>query len=161
MVPATSGIICENFGIVRYLRVRCAGVWHAVCYTKHNDNNFPKMGRDDIDDLLMGLNDLELDNPYRFQVARNGDHMMLPFQCDISHLMNIYKRVPHESSHQDWLMRLAISCVNLDSFCSRESSTVLANFREEKRETKIKMMFGMEDRIFPNKDFFLWKISGE
>ena len=76
--------------------------WNAACYTKHNDNNFPKMGRDDLDDSLMGVNDLESDDPHRFQMTRNGDHMMLLFQCDMCHFMNIQRRVPQESSHQDF-----------------------------------------------------------
>ena len=64
------------------------------------------MGKDYLNDLLMGVNDLEPDDPHRFQMARNGDCMMLLFQCDLCHFMNIQKRVPLESSHQDGLLRL-------------------------------------------------------
>ena len=66
------------------------------------------MGKDNLDDLLMVVNDLEPDDPHRFQVARNGDHMMVPFQCDLCHFMNIQKRAPLESSQQDELLKLAI-----------------------------------------------------
>ena len=108
MVSASSGIICSNFGVERYPGVRCAGVWYAACYTKCNDNNFTVLGRDNLDDSLMGLNDLEADNPYIFHVVRNGDHMMLLFQCNVCHFLNIQKRGPKESSHQERLMLLAI-----------------------------------------------------
>ena len=112
------------------------------------------MGKDDLDDSLIGVNDLEPDNPHRFQVAMNGDHMMVPFQCDLCHFMNIQKWAPLESSQQDDLLKLAICQVNLDSFWSRESSTVLANFWEGKREAKIKKIFGMEDKILPQRGPF-------
>ena len=91
-VPVSSGFICSNFGVERYPGVRCSGMWHAVCYTKRNDNNFLLMGWDDINDLLMRVNDLEANDPHKFQVARNGDHIMLLFQCNICHFLNIQKR---------------------------------------------------------------------
>ena len=81
------------------------------------------MGRDNLDDSLMGVNvnNLESDDPHRFQMARNGDHIMLPFQCDLCHFMQLQRRVPLEPIHQDWLLILAIYRVNLDNFWSRES----------------------------------------
>ena len=33
-------------------------MWHAACYTNHNDNNLSTIGRDNLDDSLMGVNDL-------------------------------------------------------------------------------------------------------
>ena len=42
----------------------------------------------------------------------------------------------------------------MDSFWSRESSMVLANFREAKSEANIKMMFGLEDKILEKRDLF-------
>ena len=93
-MPGISGIIYGNFGVERYPGVKCAGVRHAACYTKHWDDIFPIMQKDNLDDLPMRVNELEPDNPHRFQVARNGDHMMVPFQCDLCHFMNIQKLVP-------------------------------------------------------------------
>ena len=84
----------HKFWFERYPEVSCAGVWYAACYKKYYDNSFPTMGRDVFDYSLMGVNDLELDDPYIFQVARNGDHMMLPFQCDILQFINIQIWVP-------------------------------------------------------------------
>ena len=124
------------------------GLWHAECYTKLEGDNFPVLGRDDLDDSFMGEDESESEDVNRFQVARNGDSMMVPFQCDKCHFMNIQGREPRVSSHQDNLMLLALRRVILDSFWSRETSTVLANFREGQKEAKIKRTLGMEDRIF-------------
>lgn len=61
---------------------------------------------------------------------------------------------------QDWLLLLSVRRVISDIFWSRESLTVLANFREVNREAKIKATFGLEDKIleqygpFPFEDFW-------
>ena len=65
------------------------GLWHAECYTKLEDDNFPVLGRDDLDNLFMGEDESESEDADRFQVARKGDSMMVPFQCDNCHFMNI------------------------------------------------------------------------
>ena len=41
-------------------------MWHTDCYTKCKDDNFPALEKKDIDNLIMGVNDLELDGPNRF-----------------------------------------------------------------------------------------------
>ena len=42
-----------------------------------------------IDDNL-----LEADDVMRFKNARDGDHMMVPFQCDICHFQNLKGQMP-------------------------------------------------------------------
>ena len=67
---------------------------------------------------------------------------MLLFQCDLCHFLNIQKRDPKDTNHQDWLILLVIRNVNFDRFWSRESMMMFANFSEA-------TIFGMEDKIFP------------
>ena len=78
-VKPISGIICGNFGHKKILGYRCSSVFHAIYCCKHESNNFPVLGKDDADNSLMDY--LEPDDPKRFQEARDGDHMMLTFQC--------------------------------------------------------------------------------
>ena len=108
----------------------------------------------------MGVNNLQSNDPHRFQINQNSDHIMVPFQCDLCHFLNIKTKKPHAGSHQDQLLLMFIIWVILDSFWSRESSIVLANFREANREPKIEVTFGLEDKIlekqgpFPLEDYW-------
>lgn len=78
----------------------------------------------------MSPEDLVDDDPLRFQEARDGDHLVCPFQCDTCHFVNIHKSLPVKESPQDVLCLMAIRRVNLDSLWARERATVEANRRE-------------------------------
>jgi hypothetical protein len=70
----------------------------------------------------------------RFLSARNGDHFMCPFQCDLCHFRNIQKRDPTpDTNRKDALMLRCIRRANLDALWARESSTVVANGREMRK----------------------------
>jgi hypothetical protein len=67
----------------------------------------------------------------RFMTARNGDQLMLVFQCDLCHFRNIQDRDPDLTpGTKDFLLSRCIRRANLDAFWARESSTVLGNARE-------------------------------
>jgi hypothetical protein len=73
----------------------------------------------------------------RFLTARDGDHMMCPFQCDLCHFRNIQKRDPDpENVIQDATMLRCIRRAILDTFWSRETTTVLSNGREMRQMAK-------------------------
>ena len=38
-------------------------MWHEACYTKCKDVHFSVVGRDDLDDLLIEMDELESDDP--------------------------------------------------------------------------------------------------
>ena len=148
-VKAISGVICGNFGHEQIQGYRCSGVYHAKCYRQHDDNRFPVLGDDNADNSLMGVNDLEPDDPQRFKETRDGDHMMLPFQCDMCHFINIYHQLPIVGNSGDDLLIKVICQANLDSLWARERSTVCSNFAEAKRSVRIKSTFQMDHRILP------------
>ena len=148
-MKAISGVICGNFGLERIPGYRCSGVYHAKCYRQYDDNRFPVLGDDNSDDSLMGVNDLEPDNPERFKEARDRDHMMLPFQCDMCHFINKQHRLPIAEKSGDDLLIKVIRRANLDSLWARERSTVRSNFAEAKRSVRIKSTFQMDHRILP------------
>ena len=60
----------------------------------------------------------------RYIKGRAGDHLMVPFQCGICHFRNIYLRDPLGFNATDQEMLGYIRRATLDSFWSRESSTV-------------------------------------
>ena len=63
----------------------------------------------------MGVNYLVPDDPRRFKEARDGDHMMLTFQCDMCHFINIQHRLPIADSSADDLLIKVICRANLNS----------------------------------------------
>ena len=69
--------------------------------------------------------------------ARPGDHLITPFQCELCHFRNVFKRDPNMSSEEDkWALKCIIRA-NLDAFWARRSSTVQGNTREMARSMGI------------------------
>lgn len=122
-----SGVVCANFGTKRTPGPACKRAWHGKCYWQHLKDPFPVMWTWDLDDCLLGLEALEEDDPSHFKWARDGDHLMCPFQCDECHFYNIQRRPPRV-----WLM-MCIRRASLDAFWSREMAMVVANQREAVR----------------------------
>jgi hypothetical protein len=84
----------------------------------------------------------------RFKVARNGDNLMCPFQCDLCYFRNIQKRDVRSTDPRDRLLLQCIRRVSLDAFSAREPSTVRANLREARKLEGIGKSLGME-RVTP------------
>ena len=72
----------------------------------------------------------------RFCEARNGDHLMTPFQCDLCHFRNIYKRDPSPRKATDNEALEFFRRASLDAFWSRAASTVKGNLGEAKRSQR-------------------------
>jgi hypothetical protein len=66
----------------------------------------------------------------RHHEARNGDHLMCPFQCNECQFVNIHKCSSRSGVPQDNLCLVAIRRANLDALWARERATVEANRRE-------------------------------
>ena len=62
-----------------------------------------------------------------FHFARNGDHCMVPFECDLCIFRKLRKRSPDFASHGDDLLLACIRRINLDAFWSRSKYTVIGN----------------------------------
>jgi hypothetical protein len=76
---------------------------------------------------LVSDDKMEEEDPTRFKEARDGDHLMTPFQCDLCHFENCKGREVLLGNEQDKLALLGIRRANLDALWSRETSTVRAN----------------------------------
>lgn len=66
-------------------------------------------------------------NPEEYKFARNGDHLLVPFQCDLCIFRKLTGRTPHHQSDRDKVLMACIRRINLDAFWSRASSTVISN----------------------------------
>jgi hypothetical protein len=120
-----SGIFCANFATCRPPWLACQRVWCGPCYTPHPLDKFYYHCSKDEDGFEWGPKE----DATRFWVARAGDHLLVPFQCDLCSFRNLTRRNPSSSSPQDDLLLCCIRRANLDAVWGRESTTVSATLR--------------------------------
>lgn len=80
-------------------------------------------------------------NPYHH--ARDGDHLITPFECDTCIFWKLKARIPNRNSPQDDLLLACIRRANLDAFWSRASGTVDKNMRVVKQAIKFMNILGL------------------
>lgn len=100
-------------------------MWHGSCYRKRIDDKFPVGTLDDGD-----VDGDELDDKMevsKFSFARDGDHLMCPFQCDLCQFRNIMGRNPGAEMVRDRKILIAIRRAILDAFWGRATHTVRNN----------------------------------
>jgi hypothetical protein len=83
-----------------------------------------------------------------FRVARGGDSLVCPFQCDVCHFVNVMGREPLTQSAMDLRMLKCIRCVLLDAFWAREPTTVGHVLLEAKSGIAIATQLGFADKLF-------------
>ena len=94
-----------------------------------------------------GLDDPNEVNKFKF--ARNGDHLLAPFQCDLCQFRNIKHRDPRVNDVPDKKLLVAIRRANLDVFWGRSGNTVSSNKGDVKKILRIaEGEFGISN-IFP------------
>jgi hypothetical protein len=76
-------------------------------------------------------------------MARNGDHLMCMFQCDLCHFRNMQGRDPIIGQGRDSLLLQCIRRASLDAFWAREPSTVRSNLNGAKKLEAIGDIVGM------------------
>jgi len=91
---------------------------------------------------------LDEEEESRFMIARNGDNLVTPFQCDTCHFVNIMKREPLDDLASDVRMLKCIRRVNLDAFWSREPGTVNGVLTEALRGLTIASQLGFAHALF-------------
>jgi hypothetical protein len=132
-VKGGSGVCCANYSSRRGGWMPCQKAWCGECYSVPVSSPFPI--RAPVDDE--GHDQTVEGDESRFRCARNGDHLMCPFQCDLCHFRNVQGRDPIPGLPKDKLLLQCIRRATLDAFWSRESSTVAANARGAKRLQEI------------------------
>mmetsp|Transcript_11545 Transcript_11545/g.17743 ORF Transcript_11545/g.17743 Transcript_11545/m.17743 type:complete len:193 (+) Transcript_11545:458-1036(+) len=101
---------------------------------------------------------MEDDDPKRFKEARDGDHLMVTFVCDECVFWDLRERRPIPNNVRDKAMVISIRRVILDSFWSRERSTVATNRREGLMYVKIHNELGVAN---PCKIQGPWDVSDD
>jgi hypothetical protein len=143
------GVICANFGWQGGQGMAtCEGAWHGACFKQHLKDKFPVLGVKDLDDALVNEELLEEDE------ARDGDHLVCPFQCDLCHFDNMKRRPPTEGNLYDELCLICNRRVILDSLWARERTTVNSNRLEGVRYLGICKALGLEDEAYPERGPF-------
>ena len=142
-------IICVIFGVDKMGIGTCNGAWHDQCYQQGAEYNFPVLVAWDLDNSIINNNLLEVNDVMQFKNTRNEDHMMVLFQCDICHFQNLKGRMPLMGSQRDKLLLLYLCWVILDSFWSRERSTVNSNRLEGIKFSRNQELLGLERKALP------------
>jgi hypothetical protein len=101
--------------------------------------SFPIRQKLDEDGELL----VEEDEDERFKIARAGDHLMIPFQCELCNFRNILGQDPDQSDRLDFEILDMMRRANLDAFWSRETSTVGSNLREAQRMERMTARLGL------------------
>jgi hypothetical protein len=135
----------------------CQKAWCGDCYTPLKGDRFPvRLPKDEEGNLLLNEED-----KLRFAVARPGDHLFCPFQCELCHIRTLQGRSPQVGSGLlgDVELLKCLRRVNLDAFWSQEPSTVSHNLGKINRALKNAHGLGMSNPPLPS--LGPWKLEDE
>ena len=107
-----------------------------------------------------GFIQVEKQDELRFQEARDGDHLMCTFQCDLCLFYRMKGRLPIEHDMKDELLLVCLRRANLDAMWSREPSTVASNRREMEKMLKRSAELGIDPSFAALGPFPLEDIQG-
>ncbi|KAI2494744.1 hypothetical protein MHU86_19781 [Fragilaria crotonensis] len=79
----------------------------------------------------------------RFTSARNGDNLMVPFECDFCVFGKLFDHTPDASNAKDAFAMACIRRIILDAFWSRARSTVDANTAKAREGLALSRRMGM------------------
>jgi hypothetical protein len=99
-----SGLFCSNFVHCRPPWPACRQVWCGPCYTPHPQDKFYQFTP--VDES--GFDWRPRDGLLRFKEARSGDHLLIPFQCDLCSFWNLCLRNPQEHDPHDTFLLCCI-----------------------------------------------------
>jgi hypothetical protein len=112
---------------------------------KGKGDEFPVRQPKDVDGITQVIEGEE----DRFQYGRNGDHLMLSFQCGLCHFRNMEGRNPVKGNNLDDRVLMLIRRATLDSFWSREPATVKGTLRNGSRLEDIVGQLGLSPAVEP------------
>lgn len=97
-------------------------------------------------------------DPKDFLIARNGDHLMTPFCCDLCIFRILRGTNPRPDKESDKFLLACIRRINLDAFWSRSTGTVKENARRAKEILRLSAAVNIPDPFdyggpFPFFDF--------
>jgi hypothetical protein len=149
-------LLCEFLYWTRQLETMPEGVVRRLLHPiegSHFPDRFPK---DKEGNLLVSE-----EGKLWFAVARPGDHLFFPFQCELCHFLNVQGRSPQVGSVLLGGVEL-LKClrrVNFNAFWSRELSTVSHCLVKINRALKNAHELGMSNPPLPS--LGPWNLEGE
>ena len=118
-------------------------MWCGRCYCAAAEESFPLTKPQEEE----GFDLTQSEDKLRHLCARDGDHLLLPFQCDLCHFRNLTNRDPGQAA-EDVKLIVSIRRANLDAFWAREPGTVAATRREGVKIGKLGNLMGLS-MLFP------------
>jgi hypothetical protein len=96
--------------------------------------------------------------------ARNGDHLMVPFECDLCIFRKLRKMDPLPRDPQDDLLLACVCHMNLDAFWSRARDTVHGNRDKLADKLALSPLVGLQgpcihDGPYPNYDHCGYEVA--
>jgi hypothetical protein len=108
---------------------KCQSMWCGSCYRSADEPDFfvatgenVRPGKEDEDRLLSGWAPRKSEQS-RFRTARDGDDLLVSFECDFCVFGKLFDHEPQKNSSKD---RYAMACIRriiLDAFWSRAAKT--------------------------------------
>ena len=120
-------LFCANFCWTVGGFPACQSSWCATCYFSYPELKFHKAEdprRMHPDPTVNAKWKNKKVDHKEYEVARPGDGLLVPFQCDVCVFRRIRKEEPDSSSVSDRVLLMYIRRANLDVFWSRAPKTV-------------------------------------
>jgi hypothetical protein len=83
-------------------------------------------------------------SPDKYLVGRDGDHLLVPFECDLCIFRKLRRCNPWPTSEQDRLLLACIRQISLDAFWSRATSTILVNRDKIRQGLALLQLVGLD-----------------
>ena len=133
----------------------CQKLWCGKCYTCAPTPNFHIAGEsqseieeEDEDRMQSGWTSKKVDAG-RFRTARNGDDLLVPFECDFCIFGKLYHYKPDVRNPEDVYSMACIRRISLDAFWSRSTSTVLSNAAQVRHGLRLSASIRLEGPYHP------------
>ena len=128
---------------------RCQKSWCGSCYTSNPNFKFHKNKLESMEHLVevngktSNLWKRKAMSEKDYEEARDGDHLVTTFQCDLCIFRRILNTDPDPSSRTDEALLAHIRRANLDAFWSRARGTIKNNRGTTKQNIKDMALVGL------------------
>lgn len=127
----------------------CQRMWCGKCYTSSKtiafhvaSDDLTPTGSGDEDRLASGWSRRKGD-VNRFATARNGDDLLVAFECDVCIFRKLFRRDSEPHNQKDEFAMACIRRINLDAFWSRARATVESNTAKVREGLRISESLGL------------------
>jgi len=79
-----------------------------------------------------------------FDVARDGEHLLIPLECEQCIFVKLRDKLPNFQSPQDRLLMACLRRMNLDACWSRETQTVNQNSKRAQKQIEMCKLVGLD-----------------